>query len=419
MTAVAPGFRLQVATGTLYGSDKHCTLSDASVADLMILATDGPGGQSILAGFATSGLNPCPSVLRIDAPSPSAPASVSLAGDLFCRGFSNVQGVTYVSTISGTALSNCSLDACSIPATWMSNIVRQCVLPPFLTVSSNCLGVGVSNPKYTLDIQGDIRATGNLVTKGVKMYRSAPAPDYSTWATDHGLLHAGSSPWKQLSNTAATYVTSSNVGVGTSSPAFPLDVVGTARFDDIVINGGITSHGMDIDLAWMSNAAGWASNAGSSSASQVVQYSSLAGAPWALTPAGDAVLSARHVGIGTPSPQYTMDVKGMVRASGGFTAFSDARYKTDIRTIPDALGKVLQLTGYSFCMRDDGTTARRQVGLLAQDVLAHIPEVVHGDDDTGLSVAYGNMVAVLIEAMKTLEARISALERPPGGPCRA
>jgi hypothetical protein len=57
-------------------------------------------------------------------------------------------------------------------------------------------------------------------------------------------------------------------------------------------------------------------------------------------------------------------------------------------------------------------TDKAGVGVIAQEMLEVMPQVVQqgiGDNDT-LSVAYGNLVGVLIEAIKELEARVAELE---------
>jgi hypothetical protein len=111
-----------------------------------------------------------------------------------------------------------------------------------------------------------------------------------------------------------------------------------------------------------------------------------------------------NVGINCiPAAGVALDVTGSVRASGDITAFSDARVKTNLVRIPNALEKVLQLNGYTFT-RTDVDDTKRYMGVIAQDVAKIIPEVVQGDDATGFSVAYGNITALLIEAIKELAA---------------
>lgn len=107
----------------------------------------------------------------------------------------------------------------------------------------------------------------------------------------------------------------------------------------------------------------------------------------------------------TFSSDMTVSATGDLTMVGNVTAYSDIRLKTDLTKITDALAKVSQLTGYTYTRIDTG---ERQTGLVAQDVQKVLPEaVVEGDH---LSLAYGNMVGLLIEAVKELTARVEKLE---------
>jgi hypothetical protein len=107
-----------------------------------------------------------------------------------------------------------------------------------------------------------------------------------------------------------------------------------------------------------------------------------------------------RVGIGTTNPNYALDVTGEIYASGDVIMFSDERKKTNIEVIPNALEKVLQLRGVTFEKLDDGN--RRHAGIIAQEVEKVLPEVVYTAEDGTKSVAYGNLVGLLIEAIKEL-----------------
>lgn len=91
---------------------------------------------------------------------------------------------------------------------------------------------------------------------------------------------------------------------------------------------------------------------------------------------------------------------GDIYASGDVIMFSDERKKTNIEVIPNALEKVLQLRGVTFEKLDDGN--RRHSGIIAQEVEKVLPEVVYTAEDGTKSVAYGNMIGLLIEAIKEL-----------------
>lgn len=102
---------------------------------------------------------------------------------------------------------------------------------------------------------------------------------------------------------------------------------------------------------------------------------------------------------------------------------SDRRMKRDIAPLEDALSIVKQLDGVSFNREH---RSRREIGLIAQDVQAVLPEVVHETnrprDSEGkeiaseaplLGISYTDIIAVLVEAIKELSAKVAALERRP------
>jgi len=96
---------------------------------------------------------------------------------------------------------------------------------------------------------------------------------------------------------------------------------------------------------------------------------------------------------------------GNFTATGNLTAYSDERLKTNIETIPNALEKVNSLRGVTF--DKDG---ERGLGVIAQEVEKILPEVVIQGEEYK-SVAYGNIVGVLIEAIKELTKEVEELKR--------
>ena len=127
-----------------------------------------------------------------------------------------------------------------------------------------------------------------------------------------------------------------------------------------------------------------------------------------------------NLGLGTMATKSAADYDAAIAAKAAlsgasftgvvtapnFVSSSDARLKSEVETIADALALVSALRGVRFTM-----DCNRQIGLVAQEVEAVLPEVVRADVDTGqLSVAYGNIIGLLIEAVKELTARVAALE---------
>ena len=104
-------------------------------------------------------------------------------------------------------------------------------------------------------------------------------------------------------------------------------------------------------------------------------------------------------------------VGAAIVATGDITAFSDIRLKKNISTISNAVGIVKNMRGVRF---ENILTGEKSVGLIAQEVAQILPELVRenkSNDDTILSVAYGNVVGVLVECIKELHARIEVLEK--------
>ena len=116
-----------------------------------------------------------------------------------------------------------------------------------------------------------------------------------------------------------------------------------------------------------------------------------------------------NVGIGTTAPNYKLRVQGDIYASADVIAYSDARAKDNVKTVENALAKVTSLRGVTYT-RNDIEDKSTKMGVIAQEVLKVLPEVVREGTDGYYSVAYGNIVGVLIEAIKELKAEIDELK---------
>jgi hypothetical protein len=120
-------------------------------------------------------------------------------------------------------------------------------------------------------------------------------------------------------------------------------------------------------------------------------------------------------GGSTTSSSYEIYVTGAIYATGDIVAFSDARLKENVYTIDNPLAKVCALRGVYFNRIDD-ETKRKQTGVIAQEVLEVMPEVVthsettdaEGNTGEEYGVNYGALVGVLIEAVKELNAKVDA-----------
>jgi hypothetical protein len=104
-----------------------------------------------------------------------------------------------------------------------------------------------------------------------------------------------------------------------------------------------------------------------------------------------------------------LTVTGDIQAGGNVTAYSDKRVKENIEDIESPLEKIMKLHGVYFTRINN---PRRQIGVIAQEVEEVLPEVVFTDESSNKnkSVAYGNIVALLIEGMKEQQKMIEELK---------
>jgi hypothetical protein len=133
----------------------------------------------------------------------------------------------------------------------------------------------------------------------------------------------------------------------------------------------------------------------------------------------NTAMARTNLGLGTMATKSAADYDDAIAAKAAlsgatftgvvtapnFVSSSDARLKSEVETIAEALELVSALRGVRFTM--DGS---RQIGVIAQEVEAVLPEVVRDNEAGQLSVAYGNITGLLIEAVKELAARVAALE---------
>ena len=181
--------------------------------------------------------------------------------------------------------------------------------------------------------------------------------------------------------------TTGNIGVNTAAPARKFVVDGGA--DNII--GSFTSTDAGSYISFSDNT--------TSSDSQV--RVGAVGNEMVLQSAGSSTLRL--------DASNNARFFGNLQVDGSFTELSDISLKENIEIIPNALEKIHQIRGITYKRKD--IEGYRQAGVIAQEVEKVLPEVVH-DDPTGIkSVAYGNLVSLLIEAVKEQQSQIEALTK--------
>ena len=215
-------------------------------------------------------------------------------------------------------------------------------------------------------------------------------------------------------NVDKAMLSNGNFGIGTTSPAYKLDVTG-----DIRASGEIISTSQNSFRMVQGNYGIFGRNDGSDYYMMLTSSGSPYGSYNALRPfrinlssgevyIGDTslyVANAGNVGVGTTLPSYKLHVSGDIYATGDIIGFSDLRLKSNINIIDDALAKIHKINGYTYNLPND---EKKHTGLIAQEVIEVLPEAVHQEkkeDETEgyYSLAYGNMVGLLVEAIKEID----------------
>jgi len=121
------------------------------------------------------------------------------------------------------------------------------------------------------------------------------------------------------------------------------------------------------------------------------------------------------VNTSTTSGSYGMYVSGGVYSTGNVVAYSDARKKTEIKTVTNALDKVNQLRGVTYKridIEDNANSDKVEMGVIAQEVEPIVPEVVtYAEDVDEYGVSYGNFAGLFIEAIKEQTIIINNLKK--------
>ena len=76
----------------------------------------------------------------------------------------------------------------------------------------------------------------------------------------------------------------------------------------------------------------------------------------------------------------------------------------------NSLEKVNKLQGKSFTLNND-ITGKKNIGMIAQEVLEVVPELVKLGENGYYSINYANTVALLIEAIKEQQKQIDELKK--------
>lgn len=138
------------------------------------------------------------------------------------------------------------------------------------------------------------------------------------------------------------------------------------------------------------------------------KFESAGSAAWRIgVPASSTSFVFDNANDNLSSAKLSIDASGNLTAAGDVTAYSDARLKENVETLPNALESVKAMRGVTYNKIGE---EKQSIGVIAQEVQAVLPQLVAEDEEGTLSVAYGNITAVLIEAIKEQQEQIDELK---------
>ena len=302
----------------------------------------------------------------------------------------------------------------------------------YVNITTDRVGIGTTNPTAKLDVRGDVSIASTLgigtvidivpydtLNSGTLSWEGSAGQLFSitnnlTTGSIYSVNDVSGIPSIDVdaNGTIQLGPYGGNIGLGTTNPTSKLHVIG-----DVRVSGASTFVGLvelDSSLRDFNGSVGAAGS---------VLISTVSGVSWspsaAVSIANTTTSAIHYVGFGVTSTgtlttlNVNTDRLQFVPSSGTlsatvFTSLSDRTQKEDIRPIENAIGIVNQLTGVRYNWKNN--TNKPSIGLIAQDVEEVIPEVVVEMADGLKSVSYGNIVAVLIEAIKEQQVRIEELE---------
>lgn len=267
---------------------------------------------------------------------------------------------------------------------------------------------------WKFGVQGDIDISGNLYKNGV-LYNLNGIPDIY---------------WTRSPGQSNIYFNDGGVGIGVTYPSYPLDVAGKIRcwgVDVIPGPGPITSTNQGVYVSpWLyqgsniyypGGGVGIGTGLSSVSTSVMLDISGsarLRNGKFYLEPN----TSTLGIGYKFGAPlRGSADISGDLWANAGtfsgrvtaldFVSPSDRRFKEQIEVLENPYKIIDAIHGYRYKWKESGL---KDIGVIAQEVYATVPEAVNGDVEKGLSVSYDKLIPVLIECIHKLRKEVDQLK---------
>ncbi len=234
------------------------------------------------------------------------------------------------------------------------------------------VGISDVNPTARLSVGGNVKIVDG--TQALGRVLTSDANGLASWQANP------TSPF--LVSGGNIFYPTGNVGIGNSSPNGKLQFANTLANRTIVLyeeaNNEHQYYGFGVNSSTLRYQVGTGGNH--------VFYANINGS--------------------TSKELFKIASNGNITAAGVISFTSDMRLKKDINHLENVLEKLASVNGYSFHWQDKSNSDKLQIGLMAQEVEQHFPELVDENENGFKSVNYNGLVPVLLEGVKDLQKQL-------------
>jgi len=280
--------------------------------------------------------------------------------------------------------------------------------------STGNVGIGTTSPIDKLNVNGGVTSTGlanpsNTAIGSFQFGYDGTNGIIRTWNSSPIIYQAYNyQSWETSGSERMRITSGGNVGIGTTSPAYKLDVAGTGGFVSSVSIDSSNTPFLYFRSTRASGQSGYIKDDGN----MVFQKTESGGGFRFLNSSSTILMSidsGGNVDIDTLGTGLVYSNSGVLTSTNP----SDSRLKDNIVSLNYGLNEILKLRPVSYNWKNDKINQGKQFGFIAQEVQEVMPELVkefETEEGNRLGLDKEGIYAALVNAIKELKAEIEILK---------